>query len=1069
MSLHRVSSLHQTKSLNKTRISKSVIWANIVIQAIFPLSITFTPSVMAAETAAASDETQRSASQAEQSTADAATRLASILADGDSAKQASSIARGTATSAGNEALQKWFNQFGSAKVQLNLDEKLSLKGSQLDVLLPLTDSPDLLTFTQLGGRYIDDRVTLNFGLGQRHFFAQQMLGYNLFVDHDASYSHTRIGVGAEYGRDFINLAANGYFGVSGWKNSPDLDKYDEKVANGFDLRSEAYLPTLPQLGGKLIYEQYFGDEVGLFGVDNRQKNPLAVTVGVNYTPIPLVTVGVDHKMGRAGMNDTRFNLGFNYTFGTPLAHQLDSEAVAIKRSLIGSRYNLVDRNNQIVMKYRKQNLVTLELPARINGAARQTMPLVANAMAQQGIDRIEWEASTLTLAGGKMTGSGNTWQVTLPSYLAGGEGNNTYRISAIAYDTQGNASPVAYSDIVVDSYGVNTTASGLTASPESMPANATASSVIELNIKDNNNQPITGIVDELTFSLEVAELPDSKRARVARAAPLPSVEYSITQISESAPGVYQATLTAGSKPQLINISAQINGVPLSDVKTKVAMLADESTATIQDSSLQIVTNGSIADNATANQVKAVVVDAYGNKLSGVAVNFTVDTDANIVATTISDKQGIATATITSSKANNYTVKAELNGETQQVDVNFIADAGSATLDGSAEHKLQLVTDGQPADGSSTNMVKLTVVDKFGNTVPNINVAFSTTSDATISEFTATDAQGVATAKILSTKAGNYTVTAKLNGMDQQVEVNFIADTATAVITADNFTVEVNDQTAGSGTNRVQAIVLDKQGNPVPNMTVTFAATNGVTVKTASVQTGIDGKAATDLTMTNVGGTISTVTAAMTNTAGVSSSHDKDVTFYPDFSKATLNTPVNAYSGFSVSSGFPTTGFKNANFQLAPHGNVASNSDYEWTSSDTSISVSSSGLVNLDNDTTGTVTITATWKQDKSKVFTYQFTLNAWVGDYNSTTVSWAVANSACVAQGLRLPNESELSTGGTGRGIGTFFGEWGNLNRYPDFPSASIIWTSTSGNDFHPDTGISHAGGNSSLAYMCVR
>ncbi|HHH2123108.1 TPA: adhesin, partial [Yersinia enterocolitica] len=159
----------------------------------------------------------------------------------------------------------------------------------------------------------------------------------------------------------------------------------------------------------------------------------------------------------------------------------------------------------------------------------------------------------------------------------------------------------------------------------------------------------------------------------------------------------------------------------------------------------------------------------------------------------------------------------------------------------------------------------------------------------------------------------------------------------------------------------------------------------------------------------------------------------------------------------------------ANFQLAPHGNVASNSDYEWTSSDTSISVSSSGLVNLDNDTTGTVTITATWKQDKSKVFTYQFTLNAWVGDYNSTTVSWAVANSACVAQGLRLPNESELSTGGTTRGIGTFFGEWGNLNNYPDFPSASIIWTSTSGNDFHPNTGISHAGGNSSLAYMCVR
>ncbi|KXF93827.1 hypothetical protein A8V49_12635 [Yersinia pestis] len=62
MSLYRISSLHQAKQLNKnkqlnkTRISKSVVWANIVIQAIFPLSIAFTPAVMAAETVGASDE-----------------------------------------------------------------------------------------------------------------------------------------------------------------------------------------------------------------------------------------------------------------------------------------------------------------------------------------------------------------------------------------------------------------------------------------------------------------------------------------------------------------------------------------------------------------------------------------------------------------------------------------------------------------------------------------------------------------------------------------------------------------------------------------------------------------------------------------------------------------------------------------------------------------------------------------------------------------------------------------------------------------------------------------------------
>lgn len=47
----------------------------------------------------------------------------------------------------------------------------------------------------------------------------------------------------------------------------------------------------------------------------------------------------------------------------------------------------------------------------------------------------------------------------------------------------------------------------------------------------------------------------------------------------------------------------------------------------------------------------------------------------------------------------------MNGETQQVDVGFIADAGSATLDGSAEHKLQLVTDVN-TDGNDTNMTWL---------------------------------------------------------------------------------------------------------------------------------------------------------------------------------------------------------------------------------------------------------------------------------------------------------------------------------------------------------------------------
>ncbi len=44
-----------------------------------------------------------------------------------------------------------------------------------------------------------------------------MAGVNTFIDHDLSRSHTRIGVGAEYWRDYLKLSANGYIRASAKK------------------------------------------------------------------------------------------------------------------------------------------------------------------------------------------------------------------------------------------------------------------------------------------------------------------------------------------------------------------------------------------------------------------------------------------------------------------------------------------------------------------------------------------------------------------------------------------------------------------------------------------------------------------------------------------------------------------------------------------------------------------------------------------------------------------------------------------------------------------------------------
>ncbi|MDE9445526.1 inverse autotransporter beta domain-containing protein [Xenorhabdus bovienii] len=309
-----------------------LVWMNIFTQIAFPAAVTFTPIAVAAETPIPENST-------EHWLAGTASYAAGLLKSGNVMDSAKSQLRGMAVSEANQTVQNWLKHYGTAKIQANVDDRGRLDGSQFDMLLPLYDEKANLLFTQFGLRHIDSRTTANFGLGHRYFFDHGMLGYNAFLDHDITRDHTRLGLEAEYARDYLKFGANGYFRLSGWKEAKKLADYDERPANGFDLWAEGYLPPYPQLGGKLVYEQYFGDEVGLISEDRRQKNPSAFTVGANYTPIPLVTLGIDRKQSTSGGSETLFNLGLNYEIGTPWSKQVDPNTVASKRSLQGSRYD----------------------------------------------------------------------------------------------------------------------------------------------------------------------------------------------------------------------------------------------------------------------------------------------------------------------------------------------------------------------------------------------------------------------------------------------------------------------------------------------------------------------------------------------------------------------------------------------------------------------------------------------------------------------------------------------------------------------------------------------------------
>lgn len=295
-------------------LARCVAWANISVQVLFPLAVTFTP-VMAARAQHAvqprlsmENTTVTADNNVEKNVASLAANAGTFLSSQPDSDATRNFITGMATAKANQEIQEWLGKYGTARVKLNVDKNFSLKDSSLEMLYPIYDTPTNMLFTQGAIHRTDDRTQSNIGFGWRHFSENDWMAVNTFIDHDLSRSHTRIGVGAEYWRDYLKLSANGYIRASGWKKSPDVEDYQERPANGWDIRAEGYLPAWPQLGASLMYEQYYGDEVGLFGKDKRQKDPHAITAEVNYTPVPLLTLSAGHKQGKSGENDTRFGL-----------------------------------------------------------------------------------------------------------------------------------------------------------------------------------------------------------------------------------------------------------------------------------------------------------------------------------------------------------------------------------------------------------------------------------------------------------------------------------------------------------------------------------------------------------------------------------------------------------------------------------------------------------------------------------------------------------------------------------------------------------------------------------------
>ncbi|HAW4253265.1 TPA: hypothetical protein JLV44_000910 [Escherichia coli] len=682
----------------------------------------------------------------EQSVAQIAVEAGRVLQGSNSGDAARQLLTRPASGQAADAVTQWLNQFGTAKTQLSVDSDFSLKGSSLDVLLPFYNTPKNVLFTQLGMRDNDGRFTTNAGLGHRYFTDNGwMLGYNVFYDVDWRNTNRRYGIGVEAWRDYLKVSANGYKRLSDWRQSPTVTDYDERPADGWDIRAEGWLPAYPQLGGKLVYEQYYGNEVALFGESERQKNPHAITAGVTWTPFPLLTAGVDYRRGKNGADDTRLNLGLTYRIGEPLAHQLDSSRVGAQRSLAANRLELVNRNNDVVLEYRKQTLITLQLPPDVYGAELTTVTLTPQVNAKYGLSRIGLDDAELRQAGGKVI-SNNGQQITL-QLPAWSSDRQSITLSGRARDTRGNLSDIARTRILVSP----AVQQQLAVSTDKTTATADGADSVRytLTVTGSDGKPVSG--QAVRWEHNGGTLNGEN--------------------TTNADGVATATLTSQTAG-IIRVTAT--------TRNQTAKAADVTFVAAMQGELLADRTQALADGQEAVSYTLTLKTTDGKPLSGKNVTFTTTTGQLSRTQGTTDQNGQLSVQLTSTRAGQAVVNATVDGK--QISAQSVTF--TRTVRGVITVEKERVYPG------SKQTVTLTLTDAAGNPVSGERVDWHADSGRLWQTQGTTDAQGRTTTTWESTTPGTATITADAYG--QQYTAPVI--TVMPALTVSSVTVVRNGKT-----------------------------------------------------------------------------------------------------------------------------------------------------------------------------------------------------------------------------------------------------------------------------------
>ncbi|HEG0716937.1 TPA: Ig-like domain-containing protein, partial [Escherichia coli] len=573
---------------------------------------------------------------------------------------------------------------------------------------------------------------------------------------------------------------------------------------------------------------------------------------------------------KQGENDTRFAVDFTWQPGSAMQKQLDPNEVAARRSLAGSRYDLVDRNNNIVLEYRKKELVRLTLTDPVTGKSGEVKSLVSSLQTKYALKGYNVEATALEAAGGKVVTTGKDILVTLPGYrfTSTPETDNTWPIEVTAEDVKGNLSNREQSMVVVQAPTLSQKDSSVSLSTQTLNADSHSTATLTFIAHDAAGNPVVGLV--LSTRHEGVQ------------------DITLSEWKDNGDGSYTQILTTGAMSGTLTLMPQLNGVDAAKAPAVVNIISISSSRT--HSSIKIDKDRYLSGNPIEVTVELRDENDKPVKEQKQQLNNAVSIDNVKPGVTTDWKEtadGVYKATYTAyTRGSGLTAKLLMQNWNEDLHTaGFIIDANPqsakiATLSAS--------NNGVLANENAANTVSVNVADEGSNPINDHTVTFAVLSGSATcfnNQNTAkTDVNGLATFDLKSSKQEDNTVEVTLeNGVKQTLIVSFVGDSSTAQVDLQKSKNEVVAD--GNDSATMTATVRDAKGNLLNDVKVTFNVNSAAAKLSQTEVNSHDGIATATLTSLKNGDY--RVTASVSS----GSQANQQVIFIGDQSTAALTLSV----------------------------------------------------------------------------------------------------------------------------------------------------------------------------------